>query len=82
MLQISNLAYIVPIGNTVNLWFKSLESLELGPSFTPAFPGASGSEALEVGTASMSARRESSDSELVLCFFLARGGCCSFSLHR
>ena len=50
------------------------ETLELGlaPSFTPAFPGASGSEALEVGTASMSARRESSDSELVLCFFLAR----------
>ena len=46
-------------------------TLELGvaPSFTPAFPRASGSEALDVGTASMSAR---SDSELVLCFFLAR----------
>ena len=29
MLQISNLAYILPIGNTVNLWFKSLESLFL-----------------------------------------------------
>ena len=48
---------------------RATPKLGLAPSFTPAFPRASGSEALDVGTASIS---ESSDSELVLCFFLAR----------
>ena len=51
---------------------RATPKLGLAPSFTPAFPRASGSEALDVGTASISGRRESTDSELVLCFFLAR----------